>query len=100
VHIGLHHHCQQGPVDAPAWLQQRREERALPQLGDLEVHVAGLGRQQPGAEPVAVGDAGVSALIGPGADLLGSFSVDQGLQHQRQCLTDEVEVAAGAQCIQ
>ena len=32
VHVGLHHHREQRPVDAPAPLQQRREERALPQL--------------------------------------------------------------------
>jgi hypothetical protein len=35
VHVGLHHHRQQGPVGAAAGLQQRREERPLPQLVSL-----------------------------------------------------------------
>jgi hypothetical protein len=33
MHVGLHHHRQQRPVDAAARLQQRREERARAQLG-------------------------------------------------------------------
>ena len=99
MHIGLHHHRQQGPVDAAAGFQQRREEGALPQLGDAQFHIAGLGRQQPGAGPVAVGGALLGALIGPGADVLGRLGVDQRLQHQSKTLADEVEVTAGAQCI-
>jgi hypothetical protein len=43
VHIGLHHHRQQRPVDATAWLQQRREERALAQLGDPKFDITCLG---------------------------------------------------------
>jgi hypothetical protein len=35
MHIGLHDHRQQGPVDAAARLQQRREERPFPQLISL-----------------------------------------------------------------
>jgi hypothetical protein len=81
------------PVDAPAGLQQRREERALPQLGDLELHIAGLGRQQPGASPVAVGRGGLGALIGLGADVLSGLGVDQGLQHQRHALANDIQLA-------
>jgi dihydrofolate reductase len=34
VHIGLHHHREQSPIDPARPLQQRREERALTQLRD------------------------------------------------------------------
>jgi hypothetical protein len=100
VHVGLHHHRQQGPVDAPARLQQRREERALPQFRDAQLHITSLGRQQPRAGAVAVSGALLGPLIGPSADVLGGLGVDQCLQDQRQRLADEVEVATGAQCIQ
>jgi hypothetical protein len=100
VHIGLHHHRQHGPVDAAARLQQRGEERSLPQLGDLELDIAGLGRQQPGAAAVAVGGPGGCALVAPSTDLLGGFGLDQRLEHQRQAFTDHIKIAASAQCIQ
>jgi hypothetical protein len=100
MHVGLHDDRQQGPVDAAARLQQGGEERALPQLGDAQLDVAGFGRQQPRAGAVAVGGALLGALIGPGADLLGSLGVDQRLQDQRERLADDVQVAAGTQCIQ
>jgi hypothetical protein len=51
----LHHHRQQGPVDAAARLQQRWKERSLAQLGDLELDITGLGRQQPHAAAMAMG---------------------------------------------
>ena len=44
--------------------------------------------------------AGLGALIGPGADVLGGLDLDQRLQHQGEPFTDEVQVTAGAQCIQ
>jgi hypothetical protein len=97
MHIGLHHHRQQGPVDAAARLQQRREERALAQLGDPQFHVTGLGRQQPGSSSVAVGGAGVSRLVAVGADVLGGLGVDQRLQHQPECLTDDIQATTDAQ---
>ena len=44
------------------------------------------------------------ALLGPlvrsSADVLGGLGVDQRLQDQRERLADNVEVAAGAQCIE
>jgi hypothetical protein len=55
VHIGLHRYRQRGSVDAAACVQQRGEERVLPQLGDVQLDIAGLGRQQPGPAAVAVG---------------------------------------------
>jgi hypothetical protein len=100
VHIGLHHHRQQGPVDAATRLQQGREEGALPQFGNLELDVAGLGRQQPRSGAAALGRALLAGLIGPGADVLGGLGLDQRLQHQGERFADEVEVTAGAQCIE
>jgi hypothetical protein len=50
--IGLHDHPEQGPVDAPARLQQRGEERAFPELGKVQLDLASLGGQQPRAEPL------------------------------------------------
>ena len=44
--VGLHHHRVQRLVDPPARLEDRREERALAQLGDAQLDIAGLGRQQ------------------------------------------------------
>jgi hypothetical protein len=100
MHKGLHHHRQQGPVDAAARLQQGGEEGALPQLGDLEFHVAGLGRQQPRAGPIAMGRAARGPLVTVGADHLGRFGVDQCLQDHGQPLADDVEITAGAQRVQ
>jgi hypothetical protein len=52
--IGLHDHPEQGSVDAPARLQQRGEERAFPELGNVQLDIASLGGQQPRAGTVAV----------------------------------------------
>jgi hypothetical protein len=100
VRIGLHDHRQQGPVDAPTGLQQRREERPLSEFGDAQLDVAGLGRQQPRSGPVAMGGALLAALIGPSADVLGGLGIDQRLQHQSEPFADDVQVTASAQCIQ
>jgi hypothetical protein len=91
---------QQGPVDTAARLQQRWEERPLPQLGDAQLHVAGLGRQQPGTGAVAVGGALLGSLIPVGADVLAGLDLDQRLEDQRQPFADDVQVTAGTQCIQ
>ena len=47
VHVGLHHHREQRAVDAAAPFEQAREERAGPQLGHGQVHVAGRRGEQP-----------------------------------------------------
>jgi hypothetical protein len=52
VHVGLHDHREQRPIDPAALLQQRREERSLPQLRDLQLDVASRRRQQPGRRPL------------------------------------------------
>ena len=50
--VGLDDHCEQRPVDAPPPFQDGREEASRAQLGDLEIDVAGLGRQQPIPAPL------------------------------------------------
>ena len=52
VDVGLHDHGVEGLVDAPAPLEDRGKEAARAQLGDLEVHVAGLGREHREREPL------------------------------------------------
>jgi hypothetical protein len=47
VHVRLHHHREQGPIDPAAPLEQAREERALPQLRDRQLDIPGLGVQDP-----------------------------------------------------
>ena len=44
VDVGLHDHGVEGLVDAPAGLEDGGEEAALAELGDGQLHVAGLGR--------------------------------------------------------
>ena len=56
VDVGLHHHRVQGLIDPATRLEDLREERALAQLRDPHVQVAGLGRQHPATVPVAVRD--------------------------------------------
>jgi hypothetical protein len=47
-----------------------------------------------------VGDPGGAALVRAGADLLGGLQVDQRLGDELHAGADDVEVAAGAQCVQ
>ena len=47
VDVGLHHDGVERLVDPPARLEDAREERALAQLRDAQLDVAGLGRHQP-----------------------------------------------------
>jgi hypothetical protein len=96
VHVGLHHHREQSPVDAPAPLEDGREERSPAQLGDLEIDIARLGGQQTVSAPVALVGAGVAALVEAGADHLGDLGLDEGLEHEFHALADDVDVAAGA----
>ena len=46
VDVGLHDDGVEGLINAPAALQDAREEAPLAQLGDLQLHVAGLGGEQ------------------------------------------------------
>ena len=82
--VGLHHDRVQRHVDPPARRQQRREERPGPDLRDLHRQVAGGGRDELVAGAVALGRAGVAALVQAGADVGGRLGVDDGLQHPRR----------------
>ena len=80
VHVGLHDHGVQSPVDAPAALEERGEERPLPQLGDPQLHVAGRGGQEPGPVPVALGVAVLGALVASSPDRGCGLSLDELLE--------------------
>ena len=80
VHVGLHDHRMQRAVDTAAPLQQRREERPGPQLGDPHLDIAGGGGHRFGPVPVAVRAAFLRALVAASADGLGGFGLDQRLQ--------------------
>jgi len=47
-----------------------------------------------------VGGALLGALVAAGADVLGGLGVDQRLEHQGEPFPNDIQVAAGAQCIQ
>ena len=96
VDVGLHDHRPQRPVDAPPRLQQGREEAALAELGDVQLDVARLGRQQAGAGAVAVGRSVVGPLVAAGADRLVGLELDELLGDEALCLADEVDAATGA----
>jgi hypothetical protein len=100
VDVGLHDHRPQRLVDPPAGFEQGREEAALAELGDLQVHVPGLRRQQPGPVAVAVRGAALGALVRGSANLLGRLQVDQGLEHYLHRLAHEIEIAARTQRVE
>ena len=80
----------------------RRAGKKLPvaQLGDCQLHVTGLGGEQPGPAAVAMGGAGGAALEAAGTDHLISFQLDEGLQHELHRLPQEVQVTARAQGVE
>ena len=77
MHVGLHHHCVQGPVDPPAALQQAREEAPLTQFRDAQLDVTGRGRQQPRTVTVPLRRALFGTLEAPGA-VLGPIAASPG----------------------
>ena len=95
-HVGLHDDRVQGPVDAPARLEHRRQQRALAKLGDPQLDVSGLGGQQPRPVPVALIHTSIAALIAPGADRLGDLGLDQLLEHQTHRAAHQLRAATGA----
>ena len=66
-------------------------------LGDLQLHVAGLGGQQTGPVPVALGLAGLCALVAPGADHLGCLGLDQLLDDQADRFADEIDAVTSTE---
>ena len=77
--VRLLDHRQERPVDAPAGLQQGREEAAHPQLGDLELEAAHPGVQRLGAVAVAVGGPIGGAFVRVGPDHRAGLDLDQAL---------------------
>ncbi len=54
VQIGLHHHREQALIDPAAPLQQRREKRTGPQLGDPQLEIPGDRGQRSRSRSVAL----------------------------------------------
>jgi hypothetical protein len=96
VDVGLHDHGEQGTVDPAPTLQDGGEEAALAELRDLQIHVPGLGRQQPVPGAVPLGGPGVCPLEAVGPDPSGRLRINQGLEHQGHALAHDVDVAASA----
>ena len=97
---GLHHHRVEGPVDPSTPLQQRREERPRPQLGDLQLQVTGLGRPQARAVPVALRHAVLAAFERAGTDLGGGLRLDQLLDDPLQARADRVGHLPGTERVE
>jgi len=100
MNIGFHDHREQRTVDPPAALEDGREEASLAELGDLELQVAGLGRQQPIPGPVALRGPGARALEAFGAYPGGRLGIDEGLEHELDAPAHDVDLAAGADRIE
>ena len=98
--VGLHDHGIEGLVDPPAGLQDGREEAPLPELGDGQLHVPGLGREHPGPVPVALVAPRTGPLIAVRPDLGGELDLDQLLADQGGCFFDEVEALTGSECVE
>ena len=94
--VGLHDHGPERPVDAPARLEQGREEGALAELGDVQLDIAGLGREQAAAGAVAVGRAFIGAFVAGGADRLAGLELDELLEDEAHGLAQGVGAVAGA----
>ncbi len=90
VDVGLHHHGVEGLVDARAALEHARKERALTELGNIRLHVTGLGGEETRPRRVSLGGARQGPSVALGLDHLGRLGVDQGLVEQRDHLANEV----------
>lgn len=95
--VGLHHDRVQRHVDPAARAQQGREERTGAELRDLHREVPDTGRDDLVAGPVALGRAGVGPLVQAGADVLGGFRVDHGLEHASQESAHQLTAVGGAE---
>ena len=59
--VGLHHHRVEGGIDLTAPIEDGREEAAMAELRNRQVHIPGLRRQQAGPAAVAL----VGSRVGP-----------------------------------
>jgi hypothetical protein len=100
VQIGLHHHREQRLINPPAAFQQRREERPSPQLGDPQLQIPGRRGQRARPGPVALGGAGLGALVRAGADHRGQLGLDQRLVERLGGGADAVVDLGGFECLE
>ena len=61
------------------------------QLGDLQLDVAGLGRERARAVTVAFIGSVLGSFIAGGADVIGGFELDQLLHHQTHRVADQID---------
>src|SRR5690606_18589479 len=78
--IGGHDHRPQRPIHPTTWLQQRREERTLPNLRNPQFDVTGRSRQHPRTNSVPPVGSRLGSLMRFGADRLRQLGVDQLLE--------------------
>ena len=90
--VGLHDDGVEGLIDATPTLHEGGEVAAVPQLGDLELDVAGLGADGLGSGAVAPRGPHDRSLVGLGADAFGRLGVNQGLVEEPDHLADKIEV--------
>ena len=79
-HVGLHHHGVEGLIHTPAGLEDRGQEAAATQLGDLQINVTHLGGEYPGPVAVAVANTLLSAFMAIGAEHGSDLQLNQLLQ--------------------
>jgi hypothetical protein len=92
VDVGLLDHREQRLLMTPAGFQQAWEVAARPQLGDVELDGADAGVPLPLPVAVAVGQPGLRAFVGAGADQLGHLGVHQLLRQQLQAVAQKLGV--------
>jgi hypothetical protein len=92
--VGLHDHRIQGLIDPAARLEDRGDEAACPQLGDLQREIPHLGGEGAGAVAVAIPQALVGALMAVSTEEGGNLQLDQLLQAVASQLGDQLTGAA------
>jgi hypothetical protein len=93
LHVGLHHHRQQGLLGSLARLEEARQVAgARAQLGDLELERPHAGVEASGAVAVAVGGPLLAALVVLAAGQAGHLQLHHLGQDQGDALAQEVGV--------
>ena len=94
VDVGLHDHRVQGLIDPAARLQDRGNEAAGSQFGDLQREITHLGGEGAGAVAVAIPQALVGSLMALSTKEGGNLQLDQLLQAMACQLRDQFPGAA------
>jgi hypothetical protein len=95
--IGFHHDGIESLVHAPAGFEDRGQEAAATQFGDLQINVTDLGGEQPGPVAVAVAKALLRSLMAFGAEHGSHLELDQLLQAVAHQLGDQLPSCAAIQ---